>query len=511
MESARLDEADIRQIQSRGLSVADVLNQLETLRRGVKPLVIDRPCTMGDGIEPIAPERMDEWAALHDAAAAAGRMMVFVPASGAATRMFRDWYRVLEAGGFASPEAAEEFAATLPEYAFYGDLEAVLRRDGTDADTLLREGKHADIIARILTPQGLNYGQLPKALLKFHADGGGGRTALEEHLAEAARYVSSSEGLCRVHFTVSGEYLEAVRNHLCEVGPRCEAELGVRFHVTFSTQSAATDTLAVDLENRPFRTPEGRLVFRPGGHGALLSNLDAVGGDLVFIKNIDNIVPDRLKAGTVRYKKVLGGILVALQEEVRRFQRRLAAGGYGERDLSAIARFCEEKLHVGFPADFARRPSADRAAFLQSKLARPLRVCGMVRNEGEPGGGPFWVLGDDGAPSPQIVEAFQVDADSDVQKARWAAATHFNPVDLVCGVRDASGNPYDLTRFVDRRTACITEKSEKGRDLKALELPGLWNGAMAFWNTVFIEVPIETFNPVKTVTDLLRPRHRRVP
>lgn len=511
MESARFDEADIRQIRERGLTEADVLNQLETFRRGVKPLVIDRPCTVGDGIEPIAPERMKGWAALHDAAAAAGRMMVFVPASGAATRMFRDWYRVLDAGGFASPEAAEEFAATLPEYAFYGDLEAVLHREGTEVDTLLRERNHAHIIGRILSPQGLNYGQLPKALLKFHAAADGARTALEEHLLEAAHYVSSSAGLCRVHFTVSGEHLEAVQYHLREVGPRCETMLGVRFRVTFSPQSPSTDTLAVDLENRPFRTPEGRLVFRPGGHGALLSNLDDVGGDLVFIKNIDNIVPDRLKDGTVRYKKVLGGILVALQGEVYRFQRRLWVGGCGERDLSEIVRFCEEKLHVGFPSGFERRSLSDRSAFLQSKLARPLRVCGMVRNEGEPGGGPFWVLGDDGAPSLQIVEAFQVDAESDVQKARWAAATHFNPVDLVCGVRDASGTPYDLSRFVDHRTACITEKSEKGRDLKALELPGLWNGAMAFWNTVFVEVPIETFNPVKTVTDLLRPCHRRIP
>ena len=508
MDEGGFSEDDLRQIREEGLAEAEVRRQWETFRRGVRPLILDRPCRLGDGIETVDAGEITSLTALHDAARDAGRITVFIPASGAATRMFQDWLRVLEEGDFTSPAAGDAFARELPEYAFYPDLQAVLERRGTDVETLLRERGYVAILEAILTSGGLNYGRLPKALLKFHAGTEGGRTALEEHLAEAALYAGGAEGVCRVHFTVSEEHLPAVQDHLRTIQPRCEARLGLRFQVTLSTQNPATDTLAVDLEDRPFRTAGGRLVFRPAGHGALLGNLQATGGDLVFIKNIDNIVPDRLKVRIVPYKKLLGGVLLSLQREIFRFQRRLAAGDVGAGEREEMIRFCRDRLHVSLPADFPSRSPMDQAVFLQSRFARPLRVCGVVPNAGEPGGGPFWVRGNDGVMSLQIVEAFQVDSASEAQQARWAEATHFNPVDLVCGLRDERGRMYDLDRFVDRQGGCITLKSEAGRPLKALELPGLWNGAMAHWNTVFVEVPLETFNPVKTVTDLLRPQHR---
>jgi len=509
MDKGGFSEDDLRQIREEGLAEAEVRRQWETFRRGVRPLILDRPCRVGDGIETVDAGQMPALAALNDSARDAGRITIFVPASGAATRMFQDWFRVLEAGDFASRAAGDTFARELPEYAFYPDLAAVLDHRGTDVETLLRERGYVAILEAILTSGGLNYGRLPKALLKFHASQEGGRTALEEHLVEAALYAGDAGGVCRIHFTVSEEHLTAAQDHLRTIQPRCEARLGRRFQVTLSTQNPATHTLAVDLEDRPFRTAGGRLVFRPAGHGALLGNLLATGGDLVFIKNIDNIVPDRLKARIVPYKKLLGGVLLSLQREIFRFQRRLAAGDAGTLEREQMIRFCRDRLHVWLPADFPSRSPLDQAVFLQSRFARPLRVCGVVPNAGEPGGGPFWVRGEDGAMSLQIVEAFQVDSASEAQQARWAEATHFNPVDLVCGLRDEGGRLYDLDRFVDRQAGCITLKSEAGHPIKALELPGLWNGAMAYWNTVFVEVPLETFNPVKTVTDLLRPQHRQ--
>ena len=286
-----------------------------------------------------------------------------------------------------------------------------------------------------------------------------------------------------------------------------EKRFGVRFEIGLSIQSESTDTIAVDLENRPFRDRDGRLLFRPGGHGALLYNLDGIDGDIVFIKNIDNIVPDRLKDTTVLYKKILGGCLVGLQRELFGHLQALSERSAGESVIGAAARFAADRLNCAMPPGFEGRTLEERRQVLIGKLDRPLRVCGMVKNEGEPGGGPFWVAGENGGCSLQIVEEVQVDRSRVGQEAIWASSTHFNPVDLVCGIRDFRGRKFDLERFVDHEQVFISTKSHEGCDIKALELPGLWNGSMADWHTIFVEVPIETFNPVKTIEDLLRPAH----
>ena len=502
-------EEDVRQIERQGIAIEEVESQIARLRRGAQPVRLHRPCTAGDGIVVILPDERESFVRLYEEALGEGAVAVkFVPASGAATRMFRDWYRCLEEGGVASEEARLSFVSELPRFAFFDDLREAALRGGGDLSALLAEGKVAEILALILAQEGLDYGRLPKALLPFHSYNEGSRIAIEEHLVEAAFYARDAHGVCRIHFTVSGEHLTAVSHRLSQVKAGYEERYGVRFDLALSIQESSTDTIALDGENRPFRDQEGRLVFRPGGHGALLANLNRIDGDVIFVKNIDNVAADRLKPVTVLYKKVLAGCLLSLQREIIRRLRILDAGNDDEDFIREAVRFCREKLSMGFPENFADLSLAERRRFLRERLDRPLRVCGMVKNEGEPGGGPFWVEERDGTLSLQIVEEFQIDGNVEEQRAVWKAATYFNSVDLVCAVRDYRGRKFDLARFVNREAFCVTEKSEKGRDVKALELPGLWNGAMAFWNTVFVEVPIETFNPVKTAADLLRPAHR---
>ena len=509
MEEITWSKEDIAQIARAGITVEEVESQIALLRRGGKPVRLHRPCATGNGIVVIPPEERDYFASLYDEALGSGAVAVkFVPASGAATRMFKGWYRNLEEGGIQSDEERRSFVAELHGFAFFDDLREAAARNGYDLHVLLAEEKIVDILNLILTPTGLDYGWLPKALLKFHAYPEGNRTAIEEHLAEAALYGRDARGVCRIHFTVSEEHRAAVEDRLSRIREGFEERYGVRFDLSLSVQEPSSDTIAVDRDGRPFRDQTGRLVFRPGGHGALLTNLNRLEGDIIFVKNIDNVVPDRLKPSTVLFKKILGGCLIDLQRETFRHLRGLEAGTTDEVLAGEIAHFCTTKLSAVLPADFASYSLTGRREYLAERLNRPIRVCGMVRNEGEPGGGPFWVEEKDGTRSLQIVEEFQVDRSVAGQRAAWEAATHFNPVDLVCAIRDYAGRKFDLTRFVNRETFCITEKSEKGRELKALELPGLWNGSMAFWNTVFVEVPIETFNPVKTAADLLRPSHR---
>jgi hypothetical protein len=353
----------------------------------------------------------------------------------------------------------------------------------------------------------LDYASLPKALLKFHSYAGHNRMAMEEHLVEAAYYVRDSKNICRIHFTVSEEHESLFLERLSPVKNRYERLLGVGYDIEVTIQHPFTDTIAVDTENRPFRNRSGKIVFRPGGHGALLQNLNAIDGDIIFLKNIDNIVPDRLKDITVLHKKVLGGYLVRLQNEIFESVNLLSRKKMDKGQVSNIIRFCQERLFMTFPDEFRNYSASAKRESLINKLNRPLRVCGMVKNEGEPGGGPFWVEEKDGTGSLQIVEQNQVDPHSEDQKNIWRSSTHFNPVDLVCGVRNHRGDKFDLNLYADRKTGSISQKRHEEGELKALELPGLWNGSMAFWNTVFVEVPIETFNPVKTIDDLLRKPH----
>ncbi|MBW2675770.1 MAG: DUF4301 family protein, partial [Deltaproteobacteria bacterium] len=443
----------------------------------------------GDGIVSVPDSDREALVSEHNRAAEQERMTKFVPASGAASRMFRGWFEWYETENFNTSEDAVILEKQLPHFAFYDDLSRAVARDGRDINALLREDPRG-ILEYILTPKGLNYTHLPKALLKFHAYPGHSRTSLEEHLVEAAMYVQDERHICRLHITLSEEHRRDIEDYLTLIRGRYETEYDVRFEIALSVQSSSTNTAALDREGRPFRDEDGRIVFRPGGHGALLKNLNAIEGDVLFVKNIDNIVPDRLKPETVLYKKILGGYLLKLQGEIFHHLRSLSGNAPDERQLSGVAGFCRERLSRAVPP------------------TRPLRVCGMVRNEGEPGGGPFWVEEQDGTRSLQIVEKTQVDMRSKRQGAIWESSTYFNPVDLVCGTRDYRGEKFDLERYVDGNTWTVSHKSYEGQSLKVLELPGLWNGSMAGWNTVFIAVPSATFNPVKTVEDLLRDEHR---
>jgi Domain of unknown function (DUF4301) len=500
-------EADIRQIEKEGLTCEQVLAQIDLFKRGVCPVKLNRPCTVNDGIVTLPEEELRKMVLLYEEALRMGRSVLkFVPASGAASRMFRDWYLYLDKGSLDAKES-EEFAGQLKRFAFYMDLRDVILRDGEDLENMLKAHRHADILAYILTTKGLNYGNLPKALLKFHAYVEGSRTALEEHLVEAALYTKDACRICRLHLTLSEEHQKDVADYLSVIKGYYEKDYDVIFDIALSTQKTSTNTIAVDLDNRPFRGEQGELVFRPGGHGALLDNVNGTGGDTVYLKNIDNIVSDRLKPVTVFYKKVLGGYLISLQNEIFRYLRYLDKAQPEEETLRELRLFCEKRLHLVIPPWFEDLPLAEKSSYIFKILNRPIRVCGMVKNEGEPGGGPFWVNGEDGAQSLQIIEESQIDSGSAEQKAIWSRATHFNPVDLVCGVRNYRSENFDLHEFVNRDAYFISQKSEKGRDIKALELPGLWNGSMAFWTTIFVEVPIETFNPVKTIHDLLRPQH----
>jgi len=497
-------EGDVRMIREHGLSPEQVSRQLEIFSRGSFYHRLDRPATAGDGILVLPGDAGEKLFPLYAEQCREGRIMKFVPASGAASRMFRDWSRLCRAPAAAS---IEEFGRNLKRFAFFPDLEKTIQRSGMELQKLIEKGDYATILEFILDKKGLNYLNLPKALLKFHWYPDGNRTSMEEHLVEAAMYVRDGKGACRIHFTVSAEHRLLFEKCLEEAEKKYAEFFRVRYESGVSIQDPATDTVALDSKNRLLREDSGALVFRPGGHGSLLKNLNELRGDIVLIKNIDNIPPDRLKERTVVYKKLLGGYLILLQDRIRDYLNRLSGRGAGEGGLVEMETFCTRDLNIVFPEGFRKSGTGKRKQVLYEKLNRPLRVCGMVRNEGEPGGGPFWVEEEDGTRSLQIVEEAQVDPSSDRQKRIWESSSYFNPVDLACGLKDFRGEPFDLEKYINPRTYFISAKSQDGLEIKALEHPGLWNGGMARWNTVFIEVPIETFNPVKTVEDLLRPQH----
>ena len=500
-------EADIRQIAQEGLTPEQVLTHIDFFKKGFCPVTLIKPATVGDGIVALSERDRERLAATYDRWVQKGTVSKFVPASGAASRMFADWHRRIDHGDFDSKECGARFAGDLKKMPFFKDLREVIGRHGEDLDALLEERQFAEILLYILTTKGLNYADLPKALIKFHAYHNGSRTALEEHLVEAALYGRDGRDVCRVHFTVSRNHEKRMKGFVSRIKGDYEKNHGGKLDVRFSTQQGSTNTIAVDRSNHPVRDRAGALIFRPGGHGALLENLNDSDSDIIFVKNIDNVVPDRLKPLTVLYKKALAGYLLVLREEILRYLALLDGGApVPEHALAEMTAFCEGKLNAAFPQKFKSYTPADKRTFLFDRLNRPLRVCGMVKNEGEPGGAPFWV-DRDGVWSIQIIEAFQVDGDSEPQKNLWSSSTHFNPVDLICAIRDYRDCKFDLGRFADREAVSISLKNERGREVKALELPGLWNGSMAFWNSVFVEVPLETFNPVKTIDDLLRPQH----
>lgn len=505
-----LTPQDRRQLKERGISLQRIEQQLATFQRGIPFTKLKKPCRLNDGIRPLS--SLDSPAATQsfEQARATGRVSKFVPASGAGTRMFKFLEAARlhsQAGSVAASETPElkQFISSLPKFAFYHDLKNVLLRQGHQLDPLLAENTYRPVIDALL--DSLNYAKLPKGLLAFHRYGDTTRTPIEEHLGEAADYTKDNEGRARIHFTVSPDHQRAVQQHFEQACERLDHH-GVRWLIGCSVQKPSTDTIAVDMDNSPFRDAHDNLLFRPAGHGALLSNLHELNGDIVFIKNIDNVVPDHLKETSSQYKKVLGGLLVSLQGTVFSLLAQLESDTVSSASLEHITEWARHSLALTLPDEWNTCTNAQQTQWLFKWLNRPLRVCGMVPNVNDPGGGPFWVEGEDGTTSLQIVESPQVDCDSPAQWDIFTSSTHFNPVDMVCGVRDYRGNPFNLDQFVDPDTGFIATKSHEGRELKALELPGLWNGGMAKWHSVFVEVPRRTFNPVKTLSDLLLPEHQ---
>ena len=474
-------EKDLRQIEAHGLTREAVERQLENFRRGFPYLKVVRAASPGDGVLTLDAAAAEAAAKRYDDAAEGLRIVKFVPASGAATRMFKELFEFVNDGK--RGKGIDTLLEHIEEFAFWPELKKVLP-----------EGADERAVVDAIVNEGLEYGRKPKGLVTFHAYPDGARKAVEEHLVEGAAYASAG-GVVRIHFTVSPEHRAGFEALLAERVPVYEKRFGVRYDISFSVQKPSTDTVAVNPDNTPFRQADGSLLFRPAGHGALIENLDEIDADVIFIKNIDNVTTDALRGDTVLYKKVLAGVLLGLQERAFEYLRAMDEG---RADTAAVAEFIERELCVKLPAGYDW-------ALLRRVLERPIRVCGMVRNEGEPGGGPFWVANADGTESLQIAESSQI-APEDMPLMK--SATHFNPVDLVCGVRTAKGGKFELKRYVDPATGVISSKSSGGRELRAQELPGLWNGAMACWNTVFVDVPISTFSPVKVVQDLLRPQHR---
>lgn len=483
-------ELDIRQISEHGITRERIEEQLQRFREGFPYLNISRSAVVGDGIVRLTDSETTRWSEHYRQLRNGRKIVKFVPASGAATRMFKALFEFLNSGEMTP--TIETLMAGIDRFAFSEQLKQYTK-GSTDPKTNV-----ATIVG-----EGLNYGSSPKALILFHRYADHNRTALEEHLAEGAMYARSGSNETAIHFTVSPEHRPAFKRLVAEVQPYFSSLFGTEYRITYSQQKGSTDTIAVNPDNTPFRDASGRLLFRPAGHGALIENLNEIDADLIFIKNIDNVVPDRLKPDTVLYKEALAGILLSLQQRCFGYLEKL--GNDPNASLTEIESFVSHELHKKLPDIYATLPAERQRAVLTDLLDRPIRVCGMVKNEGEPGGGPVWAIDPDGSESLQIAESSQIAPDK--QKI-MAAGTHFNPVDLVCATKNYKGKKFDLLRYTDPQTGFISSKSQQGRPLKALELPGLWNGAMARWNTLFVEVPITTFNPVKTVNDLLKPQHQ---
>ena len=487
-------EKDFSQINELGIDLETVYQQINDFKEGFPFMQLQKAATLNDGVMKLTDEQLESFTALYEKKVSKLVPLKFVPASGAATRMFKSLFSFLEEGK--SDKSTDQFFDKLNDFAFAEDLKKILP-ENADNQT---------IVDYYLTRKGLDYGSLPKGLLKFHQYENESRTALEEHLVEGANY-ANNEGNVKLHFTVSPEHLSRFLKLLNKVVPVYEEKFNVKYDISFSEQRRSTDTIAVNMDDTPFREKDGLLLFRPAGHGALLANLNDIIADIIFIKNIDNVVPDRIKQPTIAYKKALAGVLLKFQDRIFDYQFQLKEWA-SEPLLMELSHFFERELCVLPPVGFMGMNHNEKVMYYQKKLNRPLRVCGVVPNTGEPGGGPFWCKNSDGSTSLQVVESAQVDMEDEAQKVIFNESTHFNPVDLICSMKNYKNKKFDLMEFRDSKTGFVTQKSKDGKDLKAQELPGLWNGSMANWNTIFVEVPLITFNPVKTVNDLLREEHQ---
>jgi hypothetical protein len=504
-----LSQQDLKQLAQKGISEAQIEHQLGQFKTGFPFLKLEAAASIERGIvAPNEDDRKKYVKAWEQYKAAGKRVVKFVPASGAASRMFKDMFAFVDADyDVPTTDFEKKYFDNIEKFAFYGELDAVCQKnEGKGIKALIAEGNYKAVAANMLKAEGLNYGQLPKGLLLFHNYPEGPRTPMEEHLVEGALYAASN-GEAHVHFTVSHEHMELFKQKVAQKADGYAKKYGIKYDISFSEQKPSTDTIAANPDGTPFRNSDGSLLFRPGGHGALIENLNEIEADVIFVKNIDNVVPDRLKPETVEWKQIIAGVLVTLQEKAFEYLRLLDTGTYTHEQIEEIIRFVQQDLCCR-KADIKDLEDAELVIYLRKKLNRPMRVCGVVKNVGEPGGGPFLTYNQDGTVSLQILESSQIDKSNKEYMEMFTKGTHFNPVDLVCAVKDYKGNAFDLPKYVDPTTGFISQKSKNGKELQALELPGLWNGAMSDWNTIFVEVPLGTFNPVKTVNDLLREQHQ---
>lgn len=504
-----LSEKDLQQLAAKGISPEKLEHQLEEFKTGFPFLKLEGPAAIGKGIIAPSAEEVKKYVNIWNEYKGERRRIVkFVPASGAASRMFKDMFAFASADyDVPTTDFEKTYFDNIEKFAFFDALDAVLKqKKGKGVKELMAEGDYKAVAKGMLDSDGLNYGQLPKGLLLFHKYEDGSRTPMEEHLVEAALYAASN-GEANVHFTVSHEHLDLFKQMVSQKTDGYEKKFGMKYDISFSEQKPSTDTVAANPDGTPFRNPDGSLLFRPGGHGALIENLNEIDADVIFVKNIDNVVPDRLKPETTEWKQVIAGILVSLQKKAFGYLELLDSGKYTHEQLVEIARFVKNDLCC-VKSDLKDLEDAELVIYLKKKLNRPMRVAGVVKNVGEPGGGPFLAYNQDGTYSLQILESSQIDKRNETYMKYFTEGTHFNPVDLVCATKDYKGNAFNLPDYVDRSTGFISQKSKNGKELQALELPGLWNGAMSDWNTIFVEVPLGTFNPVKTVNDLLREQHQ---
>ena len=507
-----LSKKDLAQLSKKGITEIELENQLENFQKGFPYMNLAGAATVGDGIVKLSEVDAEEYAAYFEENSKELSMIKFVPASGAASRMFKDLIDIETK--YDASESKKGFSKIvkslekIEKFAFYKELESALAKDNLDINTLISEKKFSTIASYILKTPGLGYQSKPKAMLLFHKYKEGSRTAFEEHLVEGAKYAKMLDNTVHLHFTISPEHRELFENKIKEVVPTFEEVLGVKYDIKFSEQMGKTDMVALDKNGELVRNADGTILFRPGGHGALIENLNALEADLIFIKNIDNVTTDALRGTTYLYKKALAGYLLYIQNKVFEYLRALESLSVNEMVLSEIEGFAAKMLNVRFSMTHFSRSTRERINYVVRKLNRPIRVCGMVRNEGEPGGGPYWVRNEFGHKNLQIIEASQIDFENPFQVEMVQKSSHFNPVDIVCGVKTYKRNKFNLKNYVDKKTGFISQKKQNGIDMTIQELPGLWNGSMSDWNTIFIEVPIETFTPVKTLDDLLRREHQ---
>ena len=506
-------DKDIEQIKAYGLSVDEVEDQIINFIKGFPYVKLHQSVSKGNGLLDMSKAEIDNTIRYYEENKTKHSILKFVPSSGAATRMFKD---LMEFSGLymGMPYNMKNFPSAhktldnIESFAFYEELESIINASGITLEEHMVSGNYTTVVNYILTEIGLNYGKLPKALIAFHrypeAEERKVRYAIEEHLVEGANYAREESSEVNIHFTVSPEHKEAVMELVSKVQPYYEEVFGVKYLINYSLQKKETDTIAVNPDNTIAYDKDDKLIFRPSGHGALIENLNDIKGDIIFIKNIDNVAHDKLKPYTYKYKKLIAGTLIKVQEEVFSALRKLESGNLKSQDVVDIITLCNK---IGINLSEEEKKSEDMMQVLFDKLNRPIRVCGVVKNQGEPGGGPFWVI-KDGLRSLQIVESSQVNMLDEEQKTIFQTSQYFNPVDLVCGVKDYKSRNFDLRNFIDKDSGFISNKSKDGKLIKAQELPGLWNGAMANWITLFVEVPIETFTPVKEVNDLLRDEHQ---